>query len=149
MTLARWTGRNWSPFRELQRLQNEMERVFGFAPARGRGGEIAISPDVDVFIREGNLIVKADLPGVKKEDVDVSLSENLLTIRASRKEEHETKEGEYHRYERSWGSFERTIELPHRVDSSKVDAKFTDGVLEITLPIHEEAKAKQISVKVE
>jgi len=149
MPLVRWRNREWGPFRELVRLQDEMDRIFGGALAhRHRPMDLSLAPAIDVYSEKDHLKVKAELPGVKKEDIEVNLTGNVLTIRGSKKEEQTVKEEGYHYHERSFGEFERSVELPARVDANKIEARFADGVLEVTLPLHEEVKPKQIEVKV-
>jgi len=108
----------------------------------------SFSPSIDVVVGKDNVIVRADLPGLSKDDVSVSLQENYLTIKGEKKHEFEQKEANYFVSERAYGSFTRTIELPAAVDAKKIEARFKDGVLEVTLPKTEEAKPKQIEVKV-
>jgi HSP20 family protein len=106
------------------------------------------SPACDIYETADELIVKAELPEVKKEDVRVSIENNILTIRGERKFEAETKEEDYHRIERKYGEFTRGFALPNFVDAGKVNAEFKDGVLRVTLPKREETKPKQVEVKV-
>lgn len=105
-------------------------------------------PEVDITEEKDRLLVRADLPGMKQEDISVEVSEGALTIRGERKEEAATKEGKMYRMERSYGSFLRSFTLPAGVDASKVNASYKNGVLEITLPKFAEAKTKQIKVDV-
>ena len=98
------------------------------------------SPAVDIVVEKDNVIVKADLPGLTKDDVSVTLQDNYLTIRGEKKHETEQKEANYFLSERVYGSFTRTIELPLAVDAKKIEARFKDGVLHVTLPKTEEAK---------
>lgn len=149
MSLARWRGQDWSPFRELARLRDEMDRIFGSAFFGERSREWALAPAVDVYTDKDSLKVRAELPGVRKEDIEVSVTDDILTIRGKKKQDREVKEENYHFSECVFGEFERSIELPVRVDSTKAEAKFADGVLEISLPLHEEVKPKQIEVKVQ
>jgi len=150
MSLARWRLQDWDPFREIVRLRDEMDRLFGSTLLRrGDFGDFVFAPAVDVYTDKDAIKVKAELPGVKKEDIEVSVLDNVLTVRGSKKEDREIKEEDYHLSERAFGEFERRIELPVKVDAAKVEAKFKDGVLEITLPYHEEVKPKQIEVKVQ
>lgn len=102
---------------------------------------------VDVSEDENNIVVKADLPGLKKEELQVSLENDVLTIRGERKSENEKKEKNYHRVERSYGVFERQIVLGSNIDESKVSASYKDGVLELTLPKSETSRTKRIEIK--
>ena len=102
---------------------------------------------VDVYQQDANIIVKAPLPGVKPEDIDISVVGDTLTIRGEMKQEREVKEEDYVRRERRFGAFSRTVSLPTPVNTSKANATFENGVLTLTLPVAEEAKPKQIKIK--
>ena len=106
------------------------------------------APACDIYETQKEVIVKAELPGLKKEDVNVSIENNLLTIYGERKFEEETKRDNYHRVERTYGEFMRSFTLPTFVDFAKIGAEFKDGILMLTLPKREEAKPKQIEVKI-
>ncbi len=106
------------------------------------------APACDIYENENEIVVKAELPEVKKEDVQVAIENNVLSIRGERKFSEETKQENYHRVERSYGEFMRSFTLPSFVDASKVNAEFKDGLLRVTMPKREEAKPKQIEVKV-
>jgi HSP20 family protein len=103
-------------------------------------------PAVDVFEKNDKFIVKAEVPGMKEEDIDVSVVGDTLTIKGERKTETEVKEEDYYRCERSYGSFYRSIPLPSAVDASKIEASYEDGLLEVTLPKKAEVKPKKIAV---
>jgi len=152
MAITRWRPRyEWSPFRALRELEDEMNRTFGLVrwPERETGLlEHAWRPSMDVYHDNGKLVIKADLPGLAKEDLDISVVDNRLTIKGERKHENEVKEENFHRIERVHGTFERTFELPATVDAGKIEAAYKDGVLELTLPEKPEAKPKQVTVKV-
>jgi len=152
MALVRWTPHRelWDPFASLAELQEEMNRLFDTSLRRVERGEFegAFLPAVDVVEEKDCYLVKAELPGISKEDVNVTLQDNYLTIKGEKKHEAETKEANYYRRERAYGMFSRTIELPTGVDAKKIDAHFKDGVLSVRLPKTEEAKPKQIEVKV-
>ena len=144
----------WEPFRDLVSLQDRMNRIFddAFRGNRGTQDEWALggswAPSVDIFEHNGNLVLKAELPGVDAKDVDVRVENNVLTLRGERKLDHEVKQENYHRVERSYGSFSRSFTLPNVVDTDKIKAEFKDGVLQLVLPKKEEAKPKQISINV-
>ena len=143
----------WDPFREMTSLQERMNRLFSGVLARSPLGEEEITkgawvPAVDIYETHESLILKAELPGIAKEDVSVEVEDNTLTLKGEKKFEAEVKEENYHRVERSYGNFQRSFTLPATVDQEKVKAKFKDGILEITLPKVEEAKPKQIKVEV-
>jgi len=155
MAITRWKPRyEWTPFRGWRDLEGEMDRLFGLTrwplAERGTTGllEGGWSPSVDVYQTEDKIVVKADVPGLEKKDFDIAVVNNHLTIKGERRHENEVKEEDYHRIERVYGTFERSFGLPATVDTEKIEAKYKDGVLEVTLPKREEAKPKQIAVKV-
>lgn len=143
-----------SPFGLLGRMMNDMDRWFGggfgeLVPWTGRerlGG--LWNPQIEVLERNGSLVVHADLPGLKPEDVEVNVENDVLTLRGERRfEEERNEEGVYHS-ERSYGRFERSIALPNGIDPSSIEAKFENGVLEITAPMpKEQARGRRIDVK--
>jgi HSP20 family protein len=139
-----------APFNELNRIRNEighfLEDPFSMISPATSFFE-GWAPTVDIFEDKDKVTVRAELPGMKKEDIDLSLEGNTLSISGERKEEEERKEGETYRSERFFGRFQRSITLPAAVDSSKVQATYKDGVLTVELPKSEETKAKQIEVK--
>jgi HSP20 family protein len=104
---------------------------------------------VDIFENDKHeIVLRAELPGLKREEIDIRVENNTLTLRGERKRDAEVKQESYHRVERSYGSFSRSFSLPNTVSADKVSATFTDGVLTITLPLREEAKPRQIQVQV-
>lgn len=150
----------WRPFMDLARWEREMDRMMeDFFGRRARpwwperwfktdSGEIGL-PAVDIFEDKDDIVVKAELPGMSKDDIVVNLTDSTLTIKGEKKKEEEVKEENYYRSERSYGSFIRTLELPKEVQADKVKASFKNGVLEVRMPKTEEAKTKEIRVKVE
>jgi HSP20 family protein len=142
----------YDPFRELRSLQDEMTRLFtGVMPTSFNREEMthgAWAPSVDIYEDKDNFVVKAELPGMKKEDIDVSLHDGSLSISGERKSEEKVEDGEVYRSERYFGRFQRTVALPATVDAGKIKAQYQDGVLTVTLPKAEEAKPKQIDVQV-
>jgi HSP20 family protein len=152
--LAPTTTREWLAFDPFRNFDERMKRFFGegFDPFKKLAEEnwslAAWSPTCDIFETDNEIVVKAELPEVKKEDVNVSIENNVLTIRGERKFSEETKKENYHRLERSYGEFFRSFTLPGFVDAGKVNAEFKDGMLRVTLPKREEAKPKQVEVKV-
>jgi HSP20 family protein len=138
----------WSAFRgEMNRLFDDFfggEREGSLVPLSGEWG--AFSPQVDVSEAEDEIVVSAELPGLDQEDIDVSLSNGTLLIRGEKREEKEEKGESYYRSERAYGAFRRDIPLPSAVDAEQVDAVFKKGVLTITLPKTEEAKAKKVTL---
>jgi len=119
---------------------------------RGTGDEdytfSSWTPAVDIAEHDNEYLVKAELPGVNKDEVKLTLENNILTIRGEKKQEKETKKENYHRVERNYGSFQRSFTLPAAVKADKIDASYKDGILTVSLPKSEEAKPKQIEVKV-
>ena len=106
-----------------------------------------ISPSVDIFEEGDDVVVKADIPGISKDDLNVSISENTLTLSGEKKQEEKVEKKNYHRVERSYGSFCRSFRLPANVNSDKAEASFEEGVLEIRLPMTKESKKKKITIK--
>ncbi|HXG37856.1 MAG TPA: Hsp20/alpha crystallin family protein [Bacteroidota bacterium] len=150
----------WNPTRELTswasdlwNMQREINRVFDnfFRGGVQDDGSLGLSywmPAVDIAEHDNEFVVKVELPGVSKDDVKVTLESNILTIRGEKKQDRETKNENYHRLERTYGSFQRSFTLPSSVRSDKIEAVYKDGILTITLPKAEEAKPKLIDVKV-
>jgi HSP20 family protein len=149
----------WRPFMDLTRWDSEMDRMmedfFGtrmrpWWPARWLRGEGEITaPGVDVYEEKDEVVVKAELPGLDKKDIEVNISDSKLTLKGEKKKEEEVKEENYYRRERSYGAFLRSVELPTGVQADKVKASFKNGVLEVRVPKTEEAKTKTIKVKVD
>ena len=143
----------WDPFRELEEMSNRMNRLFVRRPVGQDGGTEALAvadwtPTVDVSETEGEYVIKAELPEVKKEDVKVTLEDGVLTIQGERRYEQDEKTKKYHRIERSYGRFVRTFSVPESVDDGKVKAEYKEGVLTLSLPKAEKAKPRAIEVKV-
>lgn len=135
----------------LVNLRNEIDRLFDNFTSPWRRlvpAEPVWVPELDVYEDENNIMVSADLPGMKAEDIDISVAGNTLSISGEKKKEEEKKGRNYYRLEKSYGSFSRRIELPSAVDSKKISATYKDGVLEITLPKVEETKPKKVKVQV-
>jgi HSP20 family protein len=142
----------WDPFRDLLTLQDRMNRLFEDSVTRGKVYEESLtsgiwSPPVDIYETGDVIVMKAELAGLNKSDVSIEIKESTLILRGERKFEKDIKEENYHRIERSYGSFSRTFSLPQTVDSSKVTATFKDGLLEIVIPKTKEARPKQIEIK--
>jgi HSP20 family protein len=138
----------WNPARDVLSMTEAMNRLFDEAFIMPHGGFAQnATPSVDVVENDNEILVKAELPGIKPEDVDIRVEGNLLSLRGEYKEEHENKEGEYHVKELRQGSFARTIPLPTTVNVNNADAQFENGVLTLRLPKHEEAKPKKINIK--
>jgi HSP20 family protein len=142
-----------SPWGDLDRMVEDFlgRRLRPFWPERlwpAAGMEIT-TPAVDLYEEKDDIVVKAELPGLEKDQIEVNLSGNRLTIKGEKKQEEEVKKEGYYRSERSYGSFVRTLELPTEVQTDKVKAAFKNGILEIRLPKSEEAKKKETKVKVD
>jgi HSP20 family protein len=149
---------SFSPFSVMNRFADEMERIFGgfgfghgpLTPRGwGMGGQFDWSPQIEVHERDGQFIVRADLPGLSTDDVKVDINDDALTIRGERKQEHEENREGFYRSERSYGSFFRSIPLPEGVNAEEAKASFRDGVLEITMPAPQrtERRGRQIEIK--
>jgi HSP20 family protein len=143
----------WDPFKELEEMQGRLSRLFGRPLPHKEGGkeEMTVaewSPLVDISEDDKEYLVKAELPDVKKEDIKLSIHENVLSISGERKYEKEEKGKKYHRVERAYGSFLRSFTLPEDADASKISAECKDGILKVHLPKSEKAKPKSIEVKI-
>jgi HSP20 family protein len=140
----------WDPFRELQSLQNRMNRLFeeqsGSQEALMTSG--AFVPPVDIYEEQHGLQLKLEVPGIDEKDLDIKVENNVLTVSGERKFEKEQKEENFHRIERRYGSFTRSFTLPQAVDTGNITADYNNGVLTIRLAKREEAKPKQIKVNI-
>lgn len=137
----------YDPFRELRGLHDEMNRLFsGVTPDRSEFARGAWSPNVDIFEDKDRLIVEAELPGMNREDFEVSVENNVLTLKGERKFEKKTEGDNYHRVERSYGSFTRQFTLPQTITAEGATADFENGVLRVALPKREETKARKIEI---
>ena len=138
------------PFRELRNLQDEMTRLFtGVRPASFNREEMtngAWAPNVDIFEDKDRLILEAELPGMSRDDFEISVENNVITLRGERKFEKKTEGDNYHRIERSYGSFTRSFTLPQTVTADGATAEFENGVLRVALPKREETKARKIEI---
>ena len=142
----------WEPFRDLMTAQRYFDRLFreAFVPMFGEA-EISTrswAPPVDIYETDNDIVLKAELPGVDPKDVEVRVEDNTLYLKGERKFEKEVKEQNYHRVERSYGSFARSFSLPNSISTDKVKAEFKDGLLTLTMPKREEAKPKTIKIDV-
>lgn len=142
----------WDPFREMVSLRDAMDRLFEESFVRPLGsrtfGNGGLTVPVDMYETDNDLVISAAVPGLKPEDVDISISGNTLTIKGEFKSEEEGERGNWHFQERRYGKFQRSMNLPANVNTDDVDATFENGVLNITLPKVEAAKPKQIPVTV-
>jgi HSP20 family protein len=141
----------WEPSRNFVQLQDRINKVFTEAFNRSEEGLMnrgAWIPPVDIYQNGKELVLKAELPDMKKEDIDIAIEEHTLTIKGEKKLDADVKDENVRRIERLYGSFTRSFTLPPTVDASNVSAEYKDGVLTLRLPIREEAKPRQIHVKV-
>jgi HSP20 family protein len=148
MTIVRWND----PLGEFARLQNRINRAFGDAYGHNDEGLTSSGswmPPVDIYQNgEHEIVLKADVPDMTREDIDITVDNGTLTIKGAKKQSSDVKEEQYHRIERNYGSFSRSFSLPQTVDTTKVGADYRNGVLTVRLPLREEAKPRQIKVDV-
>lgn len=143
----------WNPFRELEDVNNRLNSIFGRLPVRAESGQemLAVTdwiPSVDISETDSAYLIKGEIPGVKKEDVKVTIEDGMITLRGERKQEKEDKGEKYHRIERCYGSFMRSFRLPDDAEESTVKAEFKDGMISVTLPKSEQAKNKPKQIEV-
>jgi HSP20 family protein len=143
----------WEPLREFSTLQNEMNRLFNTvfdspAPAGNGGTMRRWLPAMDLIETDDHFVLRADLPGLGEEDVNIEVEDRVLTISGERKAEHETTKEGYHRVERAFGAFSRSLTLPEGIDPEAVAATFDRGVLEVRIPKPEERKPRKVSIGV-
>lgn len=140
----------WDPFRDLVTLREKMNRLFEEAfTSRGEQKDLAAgtwTPSVDIYETETALILSAEIPGIEEKDIEIKIEDNTLVIKGERRFEKETKKENYHRIERSYGSFYRSFTLPNYVDQDKIHAEHENGVLKITMPNKPELKPKKVKV---
>ena len=148
MAIVRWTD----PFREFAQLQDRINRVFTDTYGRSDEGLLTSGtwvPPVDIYQNgDHEVVLKAELPDMTREDIDITVDNGTLTIRGEKKVSSEVKEEQFHRIERRYGAFSRSFSLPQTVDTGKVAAEYKNGVLTVRLPLREEAKPRQIKVDV-
>ncbi len=140
----------WDPFRDLITLREKMNRLFEEAfTSRGEEKDLVSStwtPSVDIYETEQSLVLSAEVPGLKEDDIEIKIEDNTLTIKGERKFEKETKEENYHRIERAYGSFYRSFTLPNYINQDKIEAEHENGVLKITMPKKAEMKPRQVKI---
>ena len=141
----------WDPFRDLVSIQERVNRLLSDAPSRWSGDEGygAWAPPVDIFEKGEDLVIRAELPGVDRNDIDVRVENGVLILRGERKHAEAVEEKNAYRMERVYGSFARSFSLPTTVDPSRISASLRDGVLEVVLPKAEEAKPKKVAIHVD
>ncbi len=148
MAIVRWTD----PFKEFAQMQDRLNRAFSDAYGRGDEGLLSSGawlPPVDIYQNgEHELVLKAELPDMAREDIDVNIANGTLTIKGEKKLSNEVKEEQFHRVERRYGTFSRSFSLPPTVDAGRVNAEYKNGVLTVKLPMREESKPRQIKVDV-
>lgn len=159
MSITKWNPfrtSTWDPFEELQEFENRLAAAFGRTPPKSNGGSkeeaLTVSdwaPAVDITEDEKEYLVKAELPGLKKEEVMVTVEDGVVSISGERKFEKEEKTKKYHRVERAYGKFERSFTLPDLADSTKVKADYKEGVLTVHLPKSEKVVSSAVQVKIE
>jgi HSP20 family protein len=157
-TLEKWNpfrvSHSWDPFRELEEMQRRWASLFDrqmLLPDGGKEEQFSLTewtPAVDIAEDDKEYTIKAELPGINKEDVKVTVENGVLSISGERKSEKEEKDKKYHRIERTYGSFVRTFTLPEGTAGDKMNAEFKDGVLKLHLPKDEKAKPKTVEVKI-
>lgn len=140
----------WDPFRDLATLRERMNRLFEEAyTSRGEEKDMVAStwnPSVDIYEKENELVLKAELPGIDENDIEIKIEDNTITLKGDRKFEKETKEENYHRIERSYGSFYRSFTLPRNIDQDKIRAESENGILKVTMPKKAELKPKKVKI---
>ncbi len=137
----------WDPGREIDSLQSDMNRLFdGFFGSRAGNARSRWIPAMDLAETDENLVLRADLPGMSEDDVEIEVKDRVLNVSGSREAEHETSEEGYHRVERSSGSFSRSLTLPEAADPEKITAQFNRGVLEVRIPKPAERKPTRIEI---
>jgi HSP20 family protein len=150
MAIERWRPRwlidPWRPITELGEWEKRLDSLLGRSVWRLPVEETVWMPAVDVFEKEDKFVIKAELPGMKEKDIDVSMVGDTLSIRGEKRAEAEVKDEDYYRCERTYGSFYRSIPLPSTVDADKIEASFEDGVLEVVVPKSAKAKPKKVAV---
>jgi HSP20 family protein len=141
----------WDPFRDMITLREKMNRMFEdvFTGRTEEGKDLTAStwaPSVDIFETEKELVLTAEVPGIDEKDIEIKIEENTLSLKGERKFEKETKEENYHRIERSYGSFYRAFTLPNSIDPEKIRATHENGVLKITMPKRDELQPRKVKI---
>ena len=140
----------WDPFRDLLTLREKMNRLFeDMFTSRSEDKDLMAStwaPSVDIYETESELVMTAEVPGIDEKDVEIKIEDNTLTLKGERKFEKETKEENYHRIERSYGSFYRAFTLPNSIDPDKIHAEHENGILKITMPKRQELKPRKVKI---
>ena len=141
----------WDPFRDLVTLREKMNRLFeDIYPAQGEERDLLVSswtPAVDIYETEHELFLTAELPGIEDNDIEIKIEDNTLTLKGERKFEKETKKENYHRVERSYGSFYRSFSIPAYIDQDKIKAEHEQGILKVSLQKKHDLKPRKIEVR--
>lgn len=151
MAIVKWKNRSlYDPWEDMKSLQNEINNLFNVDRVPSSSGlfDRNFSPSIDVVESEEGFTVFCELPGLEKENIDVSISSNVLTVKGEKLSNQDKKKGKYYRKESWAGSFQRTLSLPATIDPDGISAELEDGVLQISIPKREEAKTKQIAVNI-
>ena len=145
----------WSPVRELEEMRRNLDKLFGEygepvvrQHTISKGAPASLIPSMDIFEREGEIVIRADLPGIDKDQIDLSITKDTLTLKAEAKKEEEIRSENYYMQERSYGTYIRTVQLPQDIDSAKAKASFNNGMLEMIFPKKEEARTAEIKVDI-
>ncbi len=137
----------WNPFSELEKVKAEFDNLFqNLLPTVYGGADMALVPAIDIYETDKEVVVKVEIPGVKKEDLEVSVKDNVLYIKGEKKEEREENTEAIHKVERIYGKFERSITLPQNVKTQEAKAEYKDGILEIRFPKKEESQSTKINI---
>lgn len=145
MLLSQLGRTGWDPFAEMRRVQNDMNRLFSDIEGRPAGRTF---PPINLWVGEDSLVVTAELAGIGRDDIELTVHEDTLTIQGKRAPRADAEKAAWHRRERAFGTFARTVELPFRVDPDKVEARFTNGVLEVELQRPAADRPKKIKISV-
>ena len=150
MALIKWRPRHeWDPFGDMMDLQKEINRLFNLSLTRGKTPlEAGWVPAVDIYKEGDTYHLEADLPGISKDDLTLSVQDNVVSLKGTRKSKKERTDENYYCYERSSGEFYRTFELPDEINAGQVKAAFKDGILKAELPVAESAKPKQVQIDI-
>ena len=135
----------WDPYRDITALRDEMNRLFTRSLGDSAGGS-AWTPAMDIFDTQDAVVLKAELPGLTPDDIDIEIDDNVLTVKGERRFEDTVEEGRYYRLERAYGGFSRTVTLPQGVKSEEISADFDNGVLHVRVPKADEVKPRKIAV---
>jgi HSP20 family protein len=136
----------FDPFRDITTLRDEMNRLFSRTVGEGVSSGSAWTPAVDIFDQDEAIVLRAELPGLTPEDIDIEIDDNVLTLRGERRFQEQVDEGRYYRLERAYGQFQRSVTLPQGVKADEISAGFDNGVLTVRVPKADEVKPRKIAV---